>query len=125
MDLIPPTRAACGLRVERQKPLPLVYRGLILDCVYRLDPVVEEAVVVEAKALDALLPVHHAQLISYLKIARLPLGLLINFHCTTLTKGIRRVINGYAAAPSEAVGFSASSASSVPSVSSVVKGPSS
>jgi GxxExxY protein len=99
-----------GLRVERQRTLPLVYRGITLDCAYRLDMVVDDTVVVEAKAVDQLLPVHQAQLISYLKLSGLSIGLLINFHSTVLRAGIRRIVNRYGGAlPS-----SAPSASSAP-----------
>ncbi|HYM12114.1 MAG TPA: GxxExxY protein [Bryobacterales bacterium] len=82
-----------GLRVEQQKPLPLTYREVKLDCGYRLDLVVEEKVVVELKAVDALAPIHSAQLLSYLRLARCPVGLLINFNVTSLKNGIRRLIN--------------------------------
>jgi len=82
-----------GLRVEPQKPLPLVYKEVRLDCGHRLDLLVEDAVIVEIKAMEALSSVHQAQLLSYLKLAGLPLGLLINFNVTSLRNGIRRVIH--------------------------------
>ena len=82
-----------GYRVERQKELPVVYRGLKVDCGYRLDLLVEDAVILELKAVDSLLPIHEAQLISYLKLSGKKVGLLINFNVTQLTKGIRRRVN--------------------------------
>jgi GxxExxY protein len=80
-----------GCRVERQRPMPVVYRGVRLDCGYRLDLVVDELVVVELKAVESLLPIHGAQLLSYLKLSGLPLGLLINFNVGLLKHGIRRL----------------------------------
>ncbi len=85
--------AAHGLRVEQQKALPVVYRDVRLDCGYRMDLVVEEIVVVELKAVETLLPIHQAQLLSYLKLSGCPAGLLINFHVTSLKSGIRRIVN--------------------------------
>jgi len=85
-----------GLRVEREKTLPVVYKNQRLDCGYRLDFVVEEQVIVEVKAIERLERVHSAQLLSYLRFAQCPLGLLINFHAGFLTRdGIRRVVNGF------------------------------
>jgi GxxExxY protein len=83
-----------GLAVQRQRALPLTYRALRLECAYRLDLTIEESVVVEVKAVDHLLPVHHAQVISYLKLSGSSVGLLINFHAATLKEGIRRFVNG-------------------------------
>jgi GxxExxY protein len=82
-----------GLKVERQKPLPVIYEEVCLDCGYRLDLLVEEAVVVELKAVEGLVPIHHAQLLSYLRLAEKQLGLLINFHAEHLRDGIARKIN--------------------------------
>jgi GxxExxY protein len=74
-------------------PVPLAYKGVVLDCGYRLDVVVEDAVIVELKAIDQLLPIHEAQLMTYLRLARKRVGLLINFNVPMLRKGIiRRVI---------------------------------
>ena len=84
-----------GWRVEQQKPLPLVYRGVRLDCGYRLDLLVAEKVVTEIKAVDRLLPIHRAQLLSYLKISGHKVGFLINFNVIVLKDGIVRIINGY------------------------------
>jgi GxxExxY protein len=83
-----------GLKIEQQKPLPLVYKQVKLDCGYRMDLFVEEKVIVEIKAVDQLLPIHKAQVLSYLKLSGCKLGLLINFNVKLLTDGIVRVING-------------------------------
>ena len=82
-----------GLKVEQQRALPVVYRDVKLDCGYRLDLVVENQVVVELKAVDELAPIHKAQLISYLKLSGLKVGLLINFHTKMLEDGIVRLVN--------------------------------
>jgi len=79
---------------ERQKPLAVEYKGLKLDCGYRLDLLVANMVVVEIKAVDALIPLHEAQLLSYLKLGDWKMGLLINFHVTLLKNGIKRLVNG-------------------------------
>jgi GxxExxY protein len=81
------------LQVERQVPLPVVYDGIRLDAGYVLDLVVERAIILELKAVDALLPIHEAQLLTYLRLANLKLGLLINFNVTLLKNGIRRRVN--------------------------------
>lgn len=83
-----------GLAVERQKELPVMYRGVKLDCGYRIDLLVEGAVVVELKAVERLEPIHEAQLLSYLKLSGCKVGLLINFNVRVLTHGIRRLVNG-------------------------------
>ena len=80
-----------GLRVVRQRPVPLRYEGLALDCGYRLDLVVEETLIVEIKAVERLLPIHHAQVLTYLKLTGLSVGLLVNFHSTVLKNGLRRL----------------------------------
>lgn len=82
-----------GHKVERQKELPVTYRGVTLDCGYRLDLVVDDAVVVEMKAVDTVLPIHRAQLLSYLKLSGHKLGLLINFHVRLLKDGVTRLAN--------------------------------
>jgi GxxExxY protein len=86
-----------GLAIERQKALPLTYKSHPLDFVgYRIDLLVEGAVVVEVKAVDKLEPVHSAQLLSYLRFASCPVGLLFNFNVKWLTEhGLRRVVNGF------------------------------
>jgi GxxExxY protein len=80
-----------GLKVEAQKPIPLVYKSITLDCGYRLDLLIEDTVVVEIKSIEKILPVHKAQVISYLKLAKLSLGLLINFNVNLLKWGIERI----------------------------------
>ncbi|HEC33881.1 MAG TPA: GxxExxY protein [Chloroflexi bacterium] len=84
-----------GLQVERQRPLPVVYQEVKLDCGYRLDLLVEEAVIVEVKAVDRLMPIHQARLLSYLKLSGCKVGLLINFNVKVLKDGIRRVVNDF------------------------------
>lgn len=82
-----------GLRVETQVALPVIYDGIKLDLGYRLDLVVEDKLVVEMKAIENVLPVHKAQLLSYLRLSKLKLGLLINFHTMHLREGITRIVN--------------------------------
>lgn len=82
-----------GLSVERQKGLPVKYRGVKIDCGYRLDLLVEDIVIVELKATEKIDPVHIAQILSYLKISGKRVGLLINFNVKVLKDGIRRLIN--------------------------------
>ncbi len=77
-----------------QVPLPVVYDGIKLDAGYRLDIVVEELVVVELKSVDSVVPIHHAQMISYLKLSGKNLGLLINFNVLRLKLGIKRFVHG-------------------------------
>ena len=84
-----------GLRFQRQLALPVLYKGIKLDCGYRIDLLVEDVVVVEIKSMEALLPVHGAQLLTYLKICNKRVGLLINFNVPVLTKGLKRVANDY------------------------------
>jgi GxxExxY protein len=79
---------------ERQRALPVVYKGLHLDCGYRLDLVVADRVVVEIKAVERLLPIHEAQLLTYLKLGGWQVGLLINFNVPVLKQGIRRRVLG-------------------------------
>ena len=94
-----------GLSLRRQVDLPVSYKGIKLDCGYKMDLVVEDKVVLELKAVDQLLPIHSAQLLTYLKLSGKRVGLLLNFHAPILTKGIKRLLND----------FSVSSVSSVPS----------
>ena len=84
-----------GLGVEQQKPLPVMYRQVSLDCGYRLDLVVEEAVIVEVKSVDTVAPIHHAQLLSYLRLSALPVGFLINSSVKMLKQGVSRVVNQF------------------------------
>jgi GxxExxY protein len=84
-----------GMRVERQKPVPLFYDTVKLECGFRADLVVEGRVVVELKCKEALHPVDEAQLLSHLRLLNIPVGLLINFHVVLLKDGIRRMVNNY------------------------------
>jgi len=78
---------------ERQKPLPITYKGVDLDCGYRLDVVVQGMLVLEVKACDRIEPIHQAQLLTYLKLSGLSLGLLLNFNVPVMRDGIVRVAN--------------------------------
>jgi len=82
-----------GLSFERQKPLSIAYKGTKLDCGYRLDLVVEEAMIVELKSCEKIEPIHKAQLLTYLKLSGLNLGLLLNFNTTAMRDGIVRIVN--------------------------------
>lgn len=84
-----------GLKVERQMELPLCYKGINLDCGYRLDLLVNDAVIVEIKAVHAIAPIFQAQLTSYLKLSRCTVGLLINFNVLMLKDGITRIVNNF------------------------------
>ena len=84
--------SARKLRYVTQQPLPLVYKGMVLNATYRLDLVVEETVVVEVKSIAHLEAVHDAQLLTYLNLSNRPVGLLINFNVPKLTEGISRLI---------------------------------
>ena len=79
-----------GLNLERQKPLPVVYKEIKLECGYRIDILVENAVILELKTVDAFSPVHVAQILTYMKFAKKQIGLLINFNVTVLKNGIKR-----------------------------------
>jgi GxxExxY protein len=79
-----------GLSVERQKELPVIYRGVKVDCGYRLDLLVENAVIVELKSVEKIDRIHEAQVISYLKLSGKPVGLLMNFNVLQLVKGLKR-----------------------------------
>jgi GxxExxY protein len=83
-----------GLAFKRQFETPLKYKGVNLNCGYRIDFLIEEKLILELKAVNELLPVHHAQLITYLKLDRRSLGLLINFNVPALKDGVRRVVSG-------------------------------
>jgi GxxExxY protein len=79
-----------GLEVEREKALPVVYKGVTLDCGYRIDLLVQHTVIAELKAVEELAPIHEAQLLSYLRLSGCPVGLLINFNVRQLIQGIKR-----------------------------------
>jgi GxxExxY protein len=101
--LLEPAYEAClanelhqlGYKVEPQKPLPVIYKEVKLDCGYRLDLVVEDAVIIEIKAIEQLAPIHDAQVISYLRLADKRVGLLSNFHVTLLKNGVKRIVNNF------------------------------
>ena len=78
---------------ERQKSLPVEYKGVLIDCGYRLDLVVEGRLIIELKSCDTLQPIHEAQLLTYLKLANIKVGLLINFNVPVLKDGIKRIAN--------------------------------
>ena len=83
----------CGLSFERQVDLPVSYKGLKLDCGYRIDLIVQKTVLLELKAIERTMPIHQAQLLTYMKLSGMSVGLLINFNVPLLTQGIiRRVL---------------------------------
>ena len=83
-----------GFRVHVQGPLPITYEGVRIELAYRIDLLVDEAVVVELKSVEKLRPIHEARLLSYLRLSGHRVGLLINFHVPRLKDGIRRMLNG-------------------------------
>ncbi len=84
-----------GLEVKRQVPMPVLYDNMQLDVGYRIDMCVNDRVIVELKAVEKLLPIHTAQLLTYLKLSKLRLGYLLNFNVEHMRNGVRRVVNGY------------------------------
>ena len=82
-----------GFHVESQKPVPISYDGVSLDCGYRLDMVVNDLVVVELKTIDRFAPIHTAQMLTYLKLTGYPVGLLINYNVPLLKQGLKRLLN--------------------------------
>jgi GxxExxY protein len=84
-----------NLTYERQVALPVIYKGVKLDCGYRMDLIVENLVIVEIKAIEKLLPIHEAQLLSYLKLDNKRVGLLLNFHVSILKSGLKRIVNNF------------------------------
>jgi GxxExxY protein len=82
-----------GLSNERQKPLPVTYKGKKLDCGYRLDIVVENTIILELKSCEKIEPIHKAQILTYLKLSGLSLGLLLNFNVPVMRGGIVRIVN--------------------------------
>ncbi len=83
------------MEVQKQKPIPLIYEDVKLECGYRADLIVNHKVIVEVKSVDALNDIHLAQILTYLKLANCKIGLLINFNVLKLTDGVRRVANQY------------------------------
>ena len=84
-----------GLEVEKEKPLPLIYEDVKLDCGYRIDLLVENQLLLELKSVEALNDLHLAQTLTYLRVGNYKLGLLINFNVLRLKDGVKRVINGF------------------------------
>ena len=84
-----------GLMVERQVPIPIVYNGLALAEGFRADLLVERSLIIEVKSVEKLSSVHGKQLLTYLRLAKRPLGLLMNFGCATFREGVKRVVNGH------------------------------
>lgn len=83
-----------GLEVKQQVPLPVIYKDVKLNAGYRIDMIVENKVIIEIKSVDALAPIHTAQILTYLKLKDLKLGLLINFNEIKVIDGLKRIING-------------------------------
>ncbi len=84
-----------GLKAERQKPVPVIYKEIKLDCGYRIDILVENTVIIELKTVDAFNPVHEAQILTYMKFSNKSIGMLINFNVTLLKNGIKRYVNNH------------------------------
>jgi GxxExxY protein len=83
-----------GIHVRKEKPMPLIFEEIKLECGYRIDLLVEDKVVIEIKSVEALNDIHFAQTFTYMKLGNYKLGLLINFNVTFLKQGIRRIANG-------------------------------
>jgi GxxExxY protein len=83
-----------GLKVEKEKPMPLIFEDVKLDCGYRIDLLVEDKLIIELKSVEALNDIHLSQTLTYMKLGNYKLGLLINFNVTLLKNGIKRVVNG-------------------------------
>jgi GxxExxY protein len=83
---------AAGLKNETQKELPIDYKGMRIDSGYRIDLIVENSIIVELKSVDKILPIYEAQLLTYMKLAGVKIGLLINFNVTKLKEGIKRFV---------------------------------
>jgi len=86
--------ASHGIRFHRQVPLPVVFKSVRLDCAYRLDLAIEDMLVAELKTVDRILPVHEAQLLTYLRLSGRTTGLILNFHVPVLKDGIKRLVLG-------------------------------
>ena len=84
-----------GIYFEKEKELPIEYKGKIIDCGYRIDFLVENEIILELKSVNNLLPIHHAQILTYLRLADKRLGLLINFNEMIVKNGIIRVVNNF------------------------------
>jgi GxxExxY protein len=84
-----------GMAFTRQTPLPVAYKNVKLNCGYRMDIVIEDSVILEVKTVDRLIAIHDAQLLSYLKMSGIRVGLLMNFHVPVLKSGLKRIVNNY------------------------------
>jgi iron complex transport system substrate-binding protein len=84
-----------GYHVDRQRPIPIEYNGLAIADAFRADLIVENALVVEIKSVEQLAPVHGKQLLTYLRLIKQPLGLLLNFGAPTFRDGLKRIVNGH------------------------------
>ena len=93
-----------GLAFQRQVGLPVQYESIRLDCGYRIDLIVDNRVIVELKAVEKMLPIHDAQLLTYLKLAKISVGLLINFNVPILKAGVKRIVNHYSPSASPHLG---------------------
>ena len=87
--------AQAGLSFSRQTHLPVAYKKVKLDCGYRMDVVVEKSVILEVKTVERRVGIHEAQLLSYLKMSGMRVGLLMNFHVPVLKNGLKRIVNNY------------------------------
>lgn len=87
--------ARLGYEVEQQKPLGFAYEDMEFPAAFKVDLIVENRLIIELKSIERLQPVHSKQLLTYLRLMKLPVGLLINFGCETLKEGIKRVVNNY------------------------------
>ncbi len=87
--------AAMGYKVDRQKPIDIMFDGMRFDAAFRIDLLVDERLLIEIKSVDQLNPVHGKQLLTYLRLTKQPVGLLINFGGETLKEGVRRIVNDY------------------------------
>jgi len=83
-----------GIRFSRQVPLPVIYKSVRLDCAYKLDLAIEDVLIAELKTVERILPVHEAQLLTYLRLSGTTTGLILNFHVPVLKDGIRRLVLG-------------------------------
>jgi GxxExxY protein len=84
--------SGAGIAFQMEVPLPVRYKDILLDCGYRIDLLVRGELIVEIKSVEALLPIHQAQILTYMRLARVPLGLLVNFNVTKLQNGIKRFV---------------------------------
>ncbi len=84
-----------GIQFERQKPVSVKYKEVNLDCGFRIDVLVDQQLIVELKSVEKVLPIHEAQIITYLKISDIRVGLLINFNSVILIKGLKRFVNNF------------------------------